>query len=521
MESSFRRSMDWLHTWAGVLFASLLFAIFWMGTLAVFDREIDRWMMPMTRLPVVDQTVSVDQLRPFLDIAAATKSPNWSVTFPTDRQPVLTVNWRKGEERVRHYVDPATGVLLPDPGSWAGTQFLYPFHYMLHVKLWDLGMWVVGLAAMGMLALAVSGIVIHRNLIADFFTFRAQANPRRSILDLHNITGVLGLPFHVLITLSGLIIFFANYFPTGWQAMYPTRDAFNADAFGTYSRPKLNHPGSLVSLDTMMRDAQRIWKGGMPTQLTVFHPGDAAAYVRILRFPEDRVMHHPDSVFFDGATGDLLQQNSAPRPVMTMQRFLSGLHFIQFQHWTLRWFYFVLGLSGCVLMATGLLFWLEARREPHASSAPASVRLVEGITIGSVTGLIIATLAFFVVNRLLPLGMTMLGYERTALEAWIFYLTWLGTFAHAWLRPPHAWIEQCRAIAGLALAAVLLNWLTTDDHLFASMASRTLWPVAGMDLLLLMGALTAWLTAQKLRSRTVPASPRHEPLSVAESQALG
>ena len=42
--------MNALHTWSGVVLGSLLFVIFWMGTLSVFDREIDRWMMPATRL---------------------------------------------------------------------------------------------------------------------------------------------------------------------------------------------------------------------------------------------------------------------------------------------------------------------------------------------------------------------------------------------------------------------------------------------------------------------------------------
>ena len=50
MGTGFRTSMDWLHTSAGVVLGGLLFAIFWMGTLSVFDREIDRWMAPMTRL---------------------------------------------------------------------------------------------------------------------------------------------------------------------------------------------------------------------------------------------------------------------------------------------------------------------------------------------------------------------------------------------------------------------------------------------------------------------------------------
>lgn len=42
--------MDYLHTWAGLLFSVLLLVVFFMGTLSVFDREIDRWMMPDTRI---------------------------------------------------------------------------------------------------------------------------------------------------------------------------------------------------------------------------------------------------------------------------------------------------------------------------------------------------------------------------------------------------------------------------------------------------------------------------------------
>jgi len=48
-------------------------------------------------------------------------------------------------------------------------------------------------------------------------------------------TGVLAFPFHIVITLSGLIIFWSTYFPSGWQAAYSDRQAFNADTLGTYT----------------------------------------------------------------------------------------------------------------------------------------------------------------------------------------------------------------------------------------------------------------------------------------------
>ena len=68
--------MGWLHTWAGVMLGALLFAVFWTGTLCVFDKEIDRWMMPQTRLAATDRP----SWPPVLDTARklAPDVPFWS-----------------------------------------------------------------------------------------------------------------------------------------------------------------------------------------------------------------------------------------------------------------------------------------------------------------------------------------------------------------------------------------------------------------------------------------------------------
>ena len=162
-----------------------------------------------------------------------------------------------------------------------------------------------------------------------------------------------------------------------------------------------------------------------------------------------------------------------------------------------------------MLIATGYLFWLELRRKKHAQLGLRGVRIVEGLTIGSVTGMLIATAAFFVVNRLLPLGASALGQDRAALEVWTFYLVWLASFGHAWARPQRAWMEQCWTLAALASAAVLLNWITTGDHLLRGLSHRHLWPIAGMDILLLAGAAIAAIAALRLSRLSRIAQVRH------------
>jgi len=501
MGKSFRDSMQWLHTWAGLCLGTVLFAVFWMGTLSVFDREIDRWMMPATRLAPAELT-SVDAIAGQMQHLIGA-SPLWLVLFPSDREPIVRMGYLAGGKIRYRQADPSTSMLLPDAGTWGGTGFIYPFHVNLHIKAWSLGLWIVGLAGMAMLALCVSGVVIHRKIFADFFTFRSDRKARRLVLDLHNVTGVLGLPFHFFITLSGVLIFFTVYVSGAWEMSYRgDRQAFVQESYGIYARPRLNRPGpSMASLDAMVEQASREWNGGTPQLLRVFHRGDANAYVEVRRsFVGDRVTMPVDALYFDAGTGAVLSRHTA-QPVMAAHRFITGFHFVQFDHWPLRWLYFALGLTGCMLIATGFLFWLESRRKRHEQLGLAGVRLVEGLAVGSISGIMGATLAFFVANRLLPMSASALGFERADLEIWAFYLTWLGSFVHAWLRPRTAWREQCIAIAVLSAGAVVLSGLTSGDALWRSLTQPRLWPVAGMDIMLLVTAFAAGGVAIGLRLR--------------------
>lgn len=493
--------MGWLHTWAGVVLGSILFAIFWMGTLSVFDSEIDLWMKPATRLAPAVSTLPLESFRSSLEEAISAKAAFWNVTLPSDRDAVFHTHYGTRKKTIIRDIDPVTGRELPDAGTLGATGFIFPFHYTLNTELMNLGECVVGLASMAMLVLCVTGVIIHRKIFVDFFTFRPRANPRRLLLDLHNISGVFGLPFHIVLTFSGLVILGATYFPAGVSAVYPNTRAYFFDSNGlSFLSVKHGNPGApVVSLDETAMRARSLWGGDEPHLVLVANPGMTTSRIAFFRGNERQVVVDRDVVAFDGPTGELLSRSPRLTPIMRAQRFLSGVHLIEFHHWVLRWLYFVLGLGSCVLIATGFLFWLESRRKKQGENF--GFRLVEGLTAGSVTGIILATLAFFIANRLLPPGAQVFGLERAALEVWAFYLVWIAAFLHGWMWPRRVWIGQSAAISALALTAVVLNWITTGDHPLHTLFHRYLWPVAGMDGVLLAGGALALLTAVKLSRR--------------------
>jgi uncharacterized iron-regulated membrane protein len=534
---TFRQSMAPLHTWAGVVIGSLLFVIFWMGTLSVFDREIDRWMMPGTRLTAsaLEQPVKLDG-QVTTSISWLTEgATQWFIRLPNERVPAIELRWRDvfTQANERRFLHPQTGAVLSQTDSLGASGFIFPFHYSLHIKWQDVGKWLVGLAGMSMLVLVVSGVVIHRRIFADFFLFRPRQKLPRASLDLHNLTGVLAMPFHFGVALSGLMIFFVIYWPSGYDAAYPqakdARQAFSAEGQGQYRRAKAKSPATqpLASLDAMRVQAELLWaqagQTGQANFIRVWHPGNANSYVELRRSYNDSITMNLDQLYLDASTGQVLQRFEA-EPVMTVQRFISGLHFIQFDHWLLRWLYFVAGLSGCLMIASGFVFWLESRRASHAKKGLApgglsGLRVVQALTVFSVPGIAVATLAFLIGNRLLPHSAALGGYDRADLEVWAFYLVWLATLAHAAWRGQTAWREQAWAVVVLSTLAVLLNAVTTGHHLGYALPAGLV-AVAGVDLMLLLLAGLAGGIAWHL-SRKVPVLASDAPQDVLTSAAAG
>ncbi|OAG74483.1 peptidase [Gluconobacter japonicus] len=505
MEQDFRRSMGWLHTWAGVVLGSILFAVFWMGTLSVFDSEIDSWMEPATRLPAATSPLPLETFRPSLNDAIAAKAAFWNVIMPDDRQAVVHVHYRTRQKFITREFDPVTGKELPNSGTLGATGFIFPFHYTLEIGLMNLGEWLVGLASMAMLALCVTGVIIHRKLFAEFFTFRPTKKPRRMLLDLHNMAGVLGLPFHIILTFSGLVILSTTYFPGSVKAVYPNPRGYFFEVNGlTFLPVKPGKAGaSVASLDKAASYVRNVWGGAEPHTILVINPGTTTSRMAFFRQTDRQVVVDRDVISFEGPTGKYFSRSPAPHPIIRAERFLSGVHLIQFHHWALRWLYFILGLGSCVLIGTGFLFWLETRRKTQESTF--GFRVVEGLASGSVTGIIIATLAFFVANRLLFPNAHIFSQDRATLEIWAFYFAWLATFLHGWIRPRRMWIEQSATIGVLAALAALLNWITTGDHPLQTLFHRYLWPVAGMDGVLMAGSGLALLATMRLsRKARIP-----------------
>ncbi len=541
MFASFRQAMAWLHTWFGLVLGFVLMAAFFFGALSVFDREIDRWAIPATRFepqpmpsfekvlrPVFERLqplpADVRALRSRLDTPVPDRFETieyWSA-YTTHRDPVLDVyagfdvpGAKDPDEAIYAYrtLDPRNGTELPDDRLKVGSEFFYPMHYGLILDWKNLGIWIVGFSALVMLAALVSGVVMHRKLFREFFTFRPDKARLRSVLDLHNLTGVVALPFHFFFAFTGLLIFAATYyFPVGHTQLHGLHDLHERIEASETGLPHLRAgvPAGLANVDAMVAEAQRRWhqrgKAGEVGFLLLQHVGDANGYVSVYRAGTDRIALVGDGIHFKASTGELIREDPPATATGRVSEFLTGLHLQHFRHWLLRWLYVLGGLAGATCIATGFLFFVEKRKRQHARQGSQGARVVDALAVASVTGMVLAALGMLVANKLLPDGLPMRGdWERYA-----FWGTWVLALLHAAWRsapvaqglPNPAWREQCWAIAAMATAAVLLNWIVTGDHLLRTLAAHY-WPVAGFDLSLLAVAAIAAAAARRLKRRAV------------------
>lgn len=512
-----RQTMSNLHIWIGLLLGWVLYAMFLTGTVSYFKDELSQWARPeLAHQTVVPDAAPVAQRVADELARVAPGSPQWSMRLPDARNNSVSSFWRtQATESGRRsfgegYFDPSTGKKVSSRETLGG-DFFYRFHFQFHYMsaLW--GRWLAGAAAMFMLIAIVSGVITHKKIFVDFFTFR-WGKGQRSWLDAHNALSVFGLPFHLMITYTGLVTLMAMYMPWGQQTAIKTpaeRQALTAQ-LSTFIQPgkPSGQAAPLAPIDAMVRQAQAAWGQDGVSRVTVTHAGDVAARVAVSRGDEGRVSMSPQYMLFEGSTGRLLETHDSVGGAAETRGVLYALHLGRFSDLSLRWLYFIVSLAGTAMVGTGLVMWTVKRRAklPDPDKPYFGFWLVERLNISAIAGLSIAMASFLWANRLLPETLM----KRGEWEIHVFFIVWGITLLHAFVRPARrAWIEQLWIGASALALLPVLNAFTTDRPLWRSIGEGD-WVFAGVDLMLwAFAALHVMLALRTMRHRArVPAARR-------------
>jgi uncharacterized iron-regulated membrane protein len=476
---------------------------------------------------------------------------SWTIQLPNSRQTTTELNIRKqgedlqarrGGERIT--IDSATGQVI-EARDTRGGGFLYRFHFELYGvdRIW--ARWLVGLATMLMFVAIISGIITHKKIFKDFFTFRSGKG-QRSWLDAHNATAVFALPFHIMITFSGLLLLMFMFMPWGINQVYEDRQEFfqemrgggqqnNARNRTTENRngtantaqgqsgqaqqtagneqrsrgerrakhqQEAGQPAALTDLAPIIANAQTQWKDNPIASIQIIAPNTTNASIELRALYAKSVIQRGvyPVLKFNGVTGknisDDLQARNTSVP-MGIYNVVTVLHEARGLDLTFRWLLFFSGVLGTLMVATGLILWCVKRAPQQQKQGYKSFgyRFVEVMNIAAVIGLPIACAAYFYANRFIPFELE----ARLNWEIRVFFIAWLASLIYAAIRPHRqAWLELLM-LATVAYALLpLINFMTGGQALWNSIANGQ-WMIASFDLMTWTIAILFFLSFYKVK----------------------
>ncbi len=515
MKETFFRTLSWLHTWAGLLVCWVLLLIFFAGSLSYFRHEISLWAEPELHRGTfqdyqANQLISqLDKGQHYIESHSPAETQRWLINFPTQRSPMLSFAWQlppeKGQRRgkIEQHTALADGSgVITDVRDSRGGDFFYRLHFDLHYMPAITARYIVGVCTMFMLIALISGIVIHKRIFKDLFSFR-QNKGARSWLDAHNVSSVIALPYHLMITYTGLITLMLIYIPWTVSAAYPEdNQAFLKELNPARQTEKASGIyAEQVRLSQLLPQVQAEWGNAPIKQVIVSYPQDKNSQVTFYQNTGKDVTDESTLLVFNGVTGELkyASPHEVSGTVATYDTMMS-LHTARFAAPLLRILFFFCGLLGCAMVATGTLMWAIRLRQKQQKTIDKGekpsrgLRLVEGLNFMFILGLPLGAAAFFYANRILPADFA----TRSAWEVHSFFIA-LGAMG-VWAffgRSRRDWQIALVLIGTLYCALPILNALTSPSHFIDNIQSQQ-WALVGFDVLAVLIGVVMLFASTKL-----------------------
>ena len=368
----FVRAMLAGHSALGLAFAALIFVVCLTGTVCVFLFELHRWEQPdapvVTR-PLTPEAIGTAVRAGHAQALADNAAHELFVQGPNPASPRLHVNYHDHATGADgNWLADADGKLVTRiKAPWA--VFIGELHMQLHLpRTW--GMMLVGLTGVALLSSLISGLLSHPRIFKDAFSLRWGGSRRLQEADLHNRLGVWGLPFHVIVTLSGALLGLSTLI-VGVLALA----AYNGDseeAFGTILGPRATADETAAPVPdvaAMIRHVQASKPDATFTSVHIDHIGKAGQVVHLgMRTPGHVAM--ANNYYFKGDGTPLgdggLETGGVGQQILGV---LQPLHFGWFGGFPVKIAYGVLGLALAVITHTGVTIWLARRRDKGTADA--------------------------------------------------------------------------------------------------------------------------------------------------------
>ena len=510
------------HAWVGLIISTILFIIFFAGSLSLFREDIISWERdPYFTVSDDVQNFSIDAI-----ISQVTEEYNvhthgyFILQRPTVEQPSSNLyfeeeiatqgnldNEKGGQQEDhidKHLVISPDGKILGDGNAFDWGNFLYQLHYNLHIP--EVGLYFVGVVTLFFFVALLSGVVIHwRKIISKFFQYRKDGK-KDKLLDAHNLIGVMGLPFHIMYAFSGLVFNLLIVYQVSYAvALYGGDQAklFKAAGVVDVHIEETNITVPVQGIDKLYLTAKESLGEVDITRISIDHFGDESASVTFRGDDKTQFSTRKEVTYHIASGRELyLTNNNYDNDIRGGLAVIASLHFCDFAGYSLRILFFILGIGTCYIILTGNLMWLQKRANLRSEKQNKfGIQLVKAMTTGGFIGTVFATAVGFICARLLPLDLL----NRSDIIGQIFFACLaVSLITSLLIKAQQQFSAIFLKVTALALALIpVLDWLILPQKIIA-MFKVGHFDVVIVEVMLLILALCCWLISSRLVVTVAP-----------------
>ena len=360
-----RRGVRMLHLWLGLGLGGLLVLLGLTGSILAFYPELDALLHPEIR---VEGSGPPDWDRALTTVRAAYPDKDGPWRFEVTGKPgAIPARYYNPPERAGHAFRPMMVWLSPDGGAvlrrdyWGeyAMTFIYDLHYRL--LMGETGGKVLGWMGFALLALLLSGLwawwprIWSRGSWRKAIRVKRSALPQRALRDWHKLTGLSGLAFLLILTVTGIML----------ELPEESDAALGAIGLPVDHAPHVHAPASDVSASSVISPSKAIETAmtelsGARLAWIETPPSSGGTYRLRMQVPGDPSFRFPHSfVWVDGATGEVLAVQDAREAASgtTVNNWVHPLHDGSAGGLAGRVLITVTGLVPLFLFVTGLMRW--------------------------------------------------------------------------------------------------------------------------------------------------------------------
>lgn len=390
------------HTISGIFICAFLFVIFFAGSYSFFKKDISAWQSNSSFRAHEKQALNYNKLVDSLDHQYNMTGRDLSLYFQEnsldtyvdmsaskDSTLVPKKQPEKKKEKGRGRRKEGDGqyfkynFIKGDSKTYEQSydmgEFLYRLHFLAQLNQVPVrlgapfGYLLAGIISFVFLFALITGLLLHWNkIVSNFFVFRPWSKAKTVWTDSHTALGVIGFPYQFIYALTGIILIFNTaiiapfsylFYEGKPERVYKDLDYSDSREYN-YGYSKLNKK---VDVNAYVDQTRKLWNDGFIQRVMIKSYGDTAMHI-IVEGAANKKDNFSGSgrIIYKVQNNQIVYHKSPISDVTYIDRVKSiiyRLHFGDYGGYALKIIYFILGMSGCVVIISGILIWLVGREK--------------------------------------------------------------------------------------------------------------------------------------------------------------